>query len=64
MKIVKFKDGQYGLRKWTIFGYEYFDLKSPWYWWGRSCSFFIKDCRSDLESVQRASAMFDKGQPV
>lgn len=42
LKIVKFKNGQFGIRRWTIYGYRYLDLDivraisgdSDDYWWG------------------------------
>ena len=32
MKIVKFKNGTYGIRKWTLFGYKFLS-RSGDYWW-------------------------------
>lgn len=32
MKIVKFKNGTYGIRKWTLFGYKFLS-RSGGYWW-------------------------------
>lgn len=67
MKIVKFHDGKYGIRKgfhwWT--GYEYKDLEHG-YWWSVGCSEFQKSCKSsDLELVQKIlTEMTDKGKPI
>ena len=33
IKIVKFKDGKYSVRRWTIFGFEYLDIEHGNYWW-------------------------------
>ncbi len=35
MKIVKFKDGTYGIRKWSWFWLRwcFLDLNTPRYWW-------------------------------
>ena len=33
IRIVKFKDGKYAVRRWTFFGYEYLDIDDADYWW-------------------------------
>lgn len=63
MKIVKFSDGKYGVRKWTLFGYEYLDLLQPVFWWGLDSTFFGY-CHGTLQAAEKAAARFDKGTPV
>jgi hypothetical protein len=67
MKIVKFKDGKYGIRRgwhWWI-GYEYKDLTSG-YWWHAGGSEVQKSCKSpDLDLVQKIlTEMTDMGTPI
>jgi hypothetical protein len=62
MKIVKFKNGTYGIRKGWLF-YRYRDLELN-YWWPLSSKYF-KDCQASLEIVQNAfDGMQDKGTPL
>ena len=59
MKIVKFRDGTYGVRKW--FGiYLYKDLTISGLWWSMSSQFF-SDCRGTLAQAEYFS---DKGTVV
>ena len=59
MKIVKFRDGTYGVRKW--FGiYLYKDLTISGLWWPMSSQFF-SDCRGTLAQAEYFS---DKGTVV
>ncbi len=54
MKIVRFKDGNYAIRKWSLFGgYAYKDLKSEHdIWWGKDNQYF-KDClTNDLDYIK------------
>ena len=67
MKIVKFKDGTYGVRRFSLFfGYVYKDLANSGadFWWPRDSRSF-RDCRSSKEN---AEAFFniatDKGTKV
>ena len=34
MKIVQFKDGRYGIRRWSLIGYKYLgkDIKEDFWW--------------------------------
>ena len=59
MKIVKFKDGTYGVRKWFGF-YLYQDLTIPGLWWSRNSKFF-SDCRGTLSQAEYFS---DKGTVI
>lgn len=50
-KIVQFHNKTYAIRKWTLFGYRYLDLKCEGKWWGRE-SMWFKDCLTvDLNKV-------------
>ena len=60
MKIVKFKDGTYGVRRLTLGGYEYKDFRSPRYWWLITSKFFA-DCRGTLTEAEYYT---DKGKVV
>jgi len=69
MKIVKFEDGFYGIRKFSIFyfRYVYLDIKSRGGWWRpRKSEFFLNSCKNDdLEHVKKCFAMLkDKGTPI
>ena len=33
IRIVKFKDGKYAVRKWTIYGFQFLDIDGDDYWW-------------------------------
>ena len=61
MKLVKFADGKYGVRKGNWFtGYEFCDLKENNRWRTRDSAYF-KDCRGTLEA---ALFRFDIGRPI
>jgi len=62
MKIVKFKDGRYGVRRWSL-GYEFKDFSSTY--WFRLSSRYINDCKAD-EATARAylASRKDKGTPI
>lgn len=72
MKIVKFKDGKYGVRQWSLFdfGYLFLDLNSPKFWWGPDKHFFRNDCRGTLDEVREAIRRHenmksaDLGEPI
>ena len=56
MKLVKFKDGKYGLRKWGLFlGFQFLDLEDIGYWWSslkhvkNHCKGTIKQCLEAIE---------------
>jgi hypothetical protein len=64
VKIVKFSDGKYGVRKWSLFGYEYLSLRFPlMFWWTRGSTFY-DECRGTLGEASAAFAKMDKGTPV
>jgi len=65
MKIVKFKDGTYGIRRWSLLSleYEYKDLQHFAWWPLSSC--WQKDCRGTLEeAIQIIDRLADKGKPI
>jgi hypothetical protein len=55
MKIVKFENGKYGIRKgWFPYSYQYLDLvttKNNEFWWGTESVFFETDCQGTKERV-------------
>lgn len=65
MKLVKFADGKYGVRRrsaWSLWmGYEFLDLVTAGLWWTIGGCYF-GDCRGTRESALNALAMYDKGQ--
>ena len=65
IKLVKFKDGAYGIRRWRPWGHEYLDLQSEMgFWWGRGSQLF-KRCRSSEEEARRRLELLtDIGEPV
>ena len=66
MKIIKFRNGKYTIRKWSFFGgYEYKDLKGGrCFWWGKE-SVFFDDCIGTLEEVKKKwNSLNDSGRVV
>ena len=66
MKLVKFKDGTYGVRKWSwlSLSYRYLDLKHGFYWWDRSSSFF-RGCKgTEARSRSLMNSISDRGKVV
>lgn len=62
-RIVKFKDGTYGIRR-GYFLYSYRDLKDPIFWWGIN-SYSFKDCRGSIDRVEQLfSYTQDVGEPI
>lgn len=71
MKIVKFKDGNYAVRRFSILklGYEYKDMNGKNdYWWARTGydARYFSDCLcSDLNKVKAFFWSYrDKGTPI
>ena len=67
MKKVKFKNGKFSIRKFSIWmpGFEYRDLKSvQTLWWGRNSKYYT-NCQGTEEDVDRIlERMTDKGEVV
>ena len=67
MKIVKFSDGEYGVRRrawWTLWiGFEFLDLTCGAFWWGIG-SVYFRDCRGSYEHAAKMLSLRDKGVPV
>lgn len=66
MKIVMFKNGKYGIRKWSLFyfGYVFLDLKDHSCWWSNNSRWML-DCQGDLETVERIYELLtDKGLTI
>jgi hypothetical protein len=62
MKIVKFKNGKYAIRK-GIVSYEYKDLKTN-YWWSRYSNYF-SDCQGTLKEIDETiKRMKEKGNII
>ena len=70
MKIVKFKNGKYGVRKFGWFGYEYADLEvGSTYWWSptyveRYAQGSLERAIEVLERRRDKPSNFDKGTPL
>ena len=60
MKLVKFSNGKYGVRQFTIFGYKYLDLTCPRFSWRKKSDYF-GDCQGTEESCRRAMEKFGIG---
>ena len=56
MKIVKFEDGTYGIRRGKSFNYQYADLRpNEFYWWFDSKHRLeLNRCNDTLEQVRKA----------
>lgn len=68
MKIVKFNNGKYAVRKggW-ISGYQYLDLRSTeHFWWSKDCQYFPHCLADSLEEVEERKpwTVMDNGSPV
>lgn len=67
MKIVKFKNGKYGIRRWSLWsmGYEFNDLVSGGYLWSKVTDSMNSCQESDLQIVRKIfQNITDKGTPV
>ena len=54
MKLVRFEDGTFGVRRWWFFGWVYLDLKSPsMFNWSAQSEYFI-DCKGTKEQALKA----------
>ena len=69
MKIVKFNNGKYAVRRFSILalGYEYKNLMiggHSSFWWSRRSEYF-KDCLGDLDVAKKVyNELTDKGTPL
>ena len=75
-KVVKFQNGQYGIRRWTVFGYEFLDIAYPslgdtWWSYARHVAEYAvgteKQVRARLELYLQpnpAAPGYDKGRPA
>lgn len=67
MKLVKFKDGTYGIRRFSIWslGYEYKSFAPISSMWWPGCSEYMTHCRTDKETAEKEfNLLTDKGEPV
>lgn len=63
LELVQFKNGTYGIRKRTLFGYKFLS-RSREYWW--NLHYVLDFCQFDsLEDARKIyDAVTDKGKPV
>jgi len=59
MKIVKFKDDTYGLRKFGPFGFEYCSLKSDDVWFTNSV-YRLQHCQGTLQQAMEMHAIQER----
>lgn len=70
MRLVKFKNGKYGVRKgsWWSYGYEFFVLRKSDVWRiGETCigqRAVIANCQGTLKEAQDVLEAIDTGTPV
>lgn len=64
MKLVKFKDGKFGVRKGFWPFYLYRDFDSPRLWWGNK-SVHFRDCKTDEHTARQSLLNYgDNGEVV
>jgi hypothetical protein len=64
MKLVKFKNGKYGVRR-GVFSYSFADFKGGFWWSGRNYIKYINDCQSTEEGARTYIETYnDKGVVV
>lgn len=65
MKLVKFKDGMFGIRKGNWFsGYKFLDIRNNKFWWTIKCDYYL-DCHGEEQQVRNLySSMVDLGEVV
>jgi len=65
MKIVKFEDGRYGIRKKSYGVYRFLDLQTGLnFWWSQDCEYF-NCCKGNYEEVKKAYLEInDPGKPI
>lgn len=61
MKIVKFENETYGLRKLTVLGYEFFDIVHGTWWAHFKYLKYKKECQFSLDE---AKFLYDMGKPI
>lgn len=61
MKIVKFKNGKYGVRRWTIAGFQF--LSNNGNWWGKDKIFDYVIEHTKEEATRLYRALSDMGEP-
>ena len=66
MKIVKFNNGKYAIRKFSLFGWKYMDLRDDRsYWWHRSCEPYPNCLTISLTEITDIyNRLTDKGEPI
>lgn len=70
-KIVKFKDGQYAVRRLGILRWEYLDIKDYDYYWGilyvnNYCKGTLKEVRYAIDNIKKVKEKegTDYGTPI
>jgi len=66
MKLVKFKDGSFGVRHWSLFdGYRFADLSTEHDFWWKVGSRHFGDCKSTEERAREVlNIKLDIGEVV
>ena len=65
MKIVKFKDGKYGIRKFDFLSKSYKFLDPITLFWWPIDSIYINDCKGGLKTVKKVyDRLTDIGTPI
>lgn len=65
MKVVRFRDGRYGLRSGFWPFYSFVDLKQSYYKWEKGSEYFFVRCKGSLEDALRAyHNLVDNGESV
>ena len=64
-KLVKFKDGTFGIRRGFLGLYWFKDLNTDGYWWSKNSRFFVDSCRGKESTVrERLNLKKDNGEVV
>lgn len=72
MKIVKFKNGTYDLRRISPFGFEFADLREANFWFSSTSYYCLDHCRGTFEEVEfiynehikKTKILKDKGRAI
>jgi hypothetical protein len=59
-KVVKFQNGQFGIRRWTWIGYQFLDLTGDDFYWWFNADFIESHCAGDEPAVRARLAEYIK----
>lgn len=62
MKLVKFKNGKYGIRRTTLFGYQFLSNNANWWGKGKANDFELE--HTEEKARELLYLLTDKGEPV